>query len=76
MHVEVNDPRDKQVLSRAYGSQGRVSETILSCQIRIQKSSIIFLVHLYLAFAWRAPNLPDVKFYKLELVWWQTSSPP
>lgn len=42
MHVEVNDPRDKQVLSRAYGSQGRVSKTILSCQIRIQKSSIIF----------------------------------
>jgi len=27
MHVEVNDPRDKQVLSRAYGSQGRFTFT-------------------------------------------------
>ena len=25
MHVEVHDPQDKQVISRAYGAQGRVS---------------------------------------------------
>ena len=29
MHVDVTDPRDKAVLSRAYGAQGRVREFYL-----------------------------------------------
>ena len=74
MHVEVNDPRDKQVLSRAYGSQGRVSDFFILSNKNTKFK--YYLVYLHLAFAWRAPNLPDVKFYKLELVRWQTSSPP
>ena len=75
MHVEVNDPRDKQVLSRAYGSQGRVSKTFFKMSNKNARIKY-YLVYLYLTFAWRAPNLLDVKFYKLELVRWQTSSPP
>ena len=71
MHVEVNDPRDKQVLSRAYGSQGRVSIMISTLTAADFK---IYLVYIYLSFAWRASNLLDVKFYKLELVWWKTQS--
>ena len=35
MHVEVHDPSDKQVLSRAYGSQGRVSWSIFRIWIEI-----------------------------------------
>lgn len=57
MHVEVNDPRDKQVLSRAYGSQGRVSMIIFNMTAVDFK---IYLVHIYLSFAWRASNLLDV----------------
>ena len=71
MHVEVNDPRDKQVLSRAYGSQGRVSIIILNMTAVDFK---INLVYIYLSFAWRASNLLDVQFYKLELVWRKTQS--
>ena len=57
MHVEVNDPRDKQVLSRAYGSQGRVSIIIFNMTA---VDFNIYLVYIYLAFAWRASNLLDV----------------
>ena len=71
MHVEVNDPRDKQVLSRAYGSQGRVSMIIFNMTAVDFK---IYLVYIYLSFAWRASNLLDVQFYKLELVWRKTQS--
>ena len=57
MHVEVNDPRDKQVLSRAYGSQGRVSMIIFNMTAVDFK---IYLVYIYFSFAWRASNLLDV----------------
>ena len=46
MHVEVNDPREKQVLSRAYGSQGRVSLTIFyNVKSGIQNKTL-FSLHL------------------------------
>ena len=51
MHVEVNDPRDKQVLSRAYGSQGRVSKTFFKMSNKNARIKY-YLVYLYLTFAW------------------------
>ena len=42
MHVEVHDPSEKQVMSRAYGSTGRVSYLLRVCKIVASTITVVF----------------------------------
>ena len=44
MHVDVTDPRDKAVLSRAYGAQGRVREDPIYLKLTHKFSLLLHLI--------------------------------
>ena len=68
MHVDVTDPRDKAVLSRAYGAQGRVREEPI--YLKLNHNSVYF----YVSSPRRAQNLSGRKLYQLVLLWSTPSS--
>ena len=71
MHVEVHDPSEKQVMSRAYGSTGRVSYLLRVCKIVASTITVVFhrLSAFFVSFFWQSGQSVELADKKTDNLW-------